>query len=497
MRLTLPMPIAAVAITASLILSPGPSALSEDSVGALPRYRFAPGQELVYQLTFEDEVRRPADGEEIRPVQKQKNEHEWRVYVVRRNEDGSFRLVIRKSEKDTRYMADDYSPSWEERARRMLSGKPVREAGEAYTAFSNVFFGYCDMHPDGRYESNRSLGDNSSFEIQPEELFCQLPPDKASFESGWKYRTPASGAKFELRSTSLKDGEWQLCGRRVESQDAVYLVIRDLCYRFDDDSGVIDRITDDWQVKVGRYRRRATVELTSVVTHNAAWMEEIAAEACTHIEAVGQWNELLERANVARTLQDCMTALGQGRRALAESRDKAATPEVLEAYDAALALHDRDVDYAIEIALNRQLLYSKPPIDWETTAFDGKPHRSADYRGKVVIMDFWYRGCGHCIKAMPKIQRLAAKYEEQAVRVLSMSIDRKAEDAQFVIDTLGIEYPVLRSHELVGSFGVRGFPTFVVLDQSGRVALRVSGNSETLEKTISDVVDDLLADPPK
>ena len=43
--------------------------------------------------------------------------------------------------------------------------------------------------------------------------------------------------------------------------------------------------------------------------------------------------------------------------------------------------------------------------DWEAKGIDGTVHRLSEYRGKVVVMDFWYRGCGWCMGAMPKIKR--------------------------------------------------------------------------------------------
>jgi thiol-disulfide isomerase/thioredoxin len=405
--------------------------------------------------------------------------------------------MIRKSEKQLEHREADYKPAWAFIGRGLLLGRPMPQAGEPFARFSNVFIGYCDLHADGRYEMNPSLGDNSSFEIQPEELFCQLPRSTAAVDREWTYGTPASGSEFSLRAASGKGGRWKICGRRVEPQDVVYQVTRKLCYRFDDKLGLVDRINDDWRVDVSEYRRRAEVRLSEVKMHDAAWMAKFAAEADAYVAAFEKYYDLLEEAHVARSVADCMASLTNARELLTDGRAGAAHKEITEAYDAAIALHDRDFLSAMQSAGSREALYAQPPIDWETTDFGDMPHRSADYRGQVVVMDFWYRGCGHCINAMPKIKRLAAKYEGRPVTVLGMCNDKREEDAQSVIDLLDIQYAVLRCGDLVKHYGVQSWPTFVVLDQTGRVSLRAFGNSDNLEETLSDVVDDLLANPPE
>ena len=54
---------------------------------------------------------------------------------------------------------------------------------------------------------------------------------------------------------------------------------------------------------------------------------------------------------------------------------------------------------------------SKPAAKWKTKDLAGKTHAFADYRGKVVILDFWYRRCAYCIKAMPQVARIAREFK--------------------------------------------------------------------------------------
>ncbi len=43
--------------------------------------------------------------------------------------------------------------------------------------------------------------------------------------------------------------------------------------------------------------------------------------------------------------------------------------------------------------------------EWELKDLEGRPHALKDYRGKIVVLDFWYRNCIWCVRAMPQVLR--------------------------------------------------------------------------------------------
>ena len=88
------------------------------------------------------------------------------------------------------------------------------------------------------------------------------------------------------------------------------------------------------------------------------------------------------------------------------------------------------------------------------------------------MLDFWYRGCGWCIRAMPQMKEVVAHYQAQPVEVFGMNTDDDEADARFVVDKLALNYPTLKADGLPEKYGVRGFPTLVIIDQSGCGARR-------------------------
>jgi peroxiredoxin len=123
--------------------------------------------------------------------------------------------------------------------------------------------------------------------------------------------------------------------------------------------------------------------------------------------------------------------------------------------------------------------------DFTTQDLEGGPVRLADFRGKVVVLDFWATWCGPCKAAMPHVQQIAAEYREQGVVVLaSCTSDGRAAFESWVREHKA-EYPNLvfahdaaeRTPERASRalYGVTGIPHQLVIDREGRIVAQVSG----------------------
>ena len=184
--------------------------------------------------------------------------------------------------------------------------------------------------------------------------------------------------------------------------------------------------------------------------------------------------------------------MNKARTVLADARAKVTVTEAVAAIEDQLKNHNQFAKHQVDEAKRFAEIIGHAAPAWEVKDLEGKTHTLEQYRGKVLVLDFWYRGCGWCMRAMPQVKEVARHYRGRPVAVFGMNNDRKEEDAKFVVEKMSLEYPVLRSDELPGKYGVRGFPTLVVIDQEGKVADVHIGYSDHLFEDVTATVDKLL-----
>jgi peroxiredoxin len=104
------------------------------------------------------------------------------------------------------------------------------------------------------------------------------------------------------------------------------------------------------------------------------------------------------------------------------------------------------------------------------TGLDGATHRLADYRGKVVVLNFWATWCIPCRAEMPDLEHEARAHRSDAV-ILGMDPRESASTAKDFADGLGISYPILLDldSKVYDAYRVVALPTTFVIDARGRL----------------------------
>ncbi|WP_197525645.1 TlpA family protein disulfide reductase [Pseudobythopirellula maris] len=459
------------------LFDPAAAAIAPPPDTPLPRYRFEVGDELVY-------VKSPIISL-LEGVEPSLNTSENRVYVASQNADGSSRLLIRQ-------IIRFRSPADEE-------GEPPR------VRFENDFLGYCDMRSDGSFALNHTLGGNTAYRTRPDVIFPPLPKTRERFANGWAVELAIEGHRYSGRVTGIDGDRVAMTGPVEYPLDANYETERTHQVVFDAERGLAVEIASD---AVGRQNRYAShtqwrYELVCVERRSPEWLKEFSQEADRYFEADRLfWDAITQvnRIDSREEFEGLSRSVTEPLEALLRDAD---TPEMRELTTARLALWKREKEFLIDDVEERQAILALPPANWETTDFQGAAHSRSDYAGRVVLLDFWNRGCSHCILAMPKIEELHRRYADRGVVVLGVNQDVHDEDARFVIDSQKIPYPTLRNNRTDGEgqtisaeFKIHSFPMFLLLDQSGRVAALVSGNHDNLVEVLAEKIERLLENPP-
>lgn len=137
------------------------------------------------------------------------------------------------------------------------------------------------------------------------------------------------------------------------------------------------------------------------------------------------------------------------------------------------------------------------PVDFSGTLSDGTEITSAEYRGSVTVVNFWYAECPPCRLEAKDLQAASEEHAPDGVRFLGVNTRDQAPNVDSFDSTYGITYPSVLDVEdtrmqlaFAGTIAPNAVPATIVLDRQGRVASRVLGQIDpgVLRTLVSDTV---------
>ncbi len=115
----------------------------------------------------------------------------------------------------------------------------------------------------------------------------------------------------------------------------------------------------------------------------------------------------------------------------------------------------------------------KAAPEFELKDADGKTVRLSDYKGKVVLLDFWASWCGPCKIEIPWFIDFERKYKDKGFAVIGVSMDEEGWQAvKPFVSELAINYRILQGNDSIAQLygGVDALPTTFLIDRDGKIA---------------------------
>jgi peroxiredoxin len=116
------------------------------------------------------------------------------------------------------------------------------------------------------------------------------------------------------------------------------------------------------------------------------------------------------------------------------------------------------------------------PFEVKGTTLDGKPFDMNDYKGKYVVVDFTFYGCGPCRAEVPHLLENYNKYKSKGLEVISVGLDteenlRKMIDEDKITWTMVVDKPLegTKLGQICKQYGVASFPTICLVGPDGKI----------------------------
>ena len=130
------------------------------------------------------------------------------------------------------------------------------------------------------------------------------------------------------------------------------------------------------------------------------------------------------------------------------------------------------------ISFRRARLLCGDPLKIAGKALDGKPFDVNQYKGKVVVIDYWATWCGPCRAELKNLAAIYEKYHDRGFEIVGVSIDDNHDDLTNFLKENKLPWKIINSsvpkgkefeHPLADQYGIMGIPTLYVLNREGKV----------------------------
>lgn len=127
----------------------------------------------------------------------------------------------------------------------------------------------------------------------------------------------------------------------------------------------------------------------------------------------------------------------------------------------------------------------KPAPDFTLKSYSGKNLKLSEFRGQVVLVNFWASWCGPCRQEMPLLEKLHNKYAGLGFSVMGVNVEENNTEAKGIVKKEKLTFPVLFDTENKVSqlYQVSAMPSTVIIDRDGKIRYIHQGYKPGDEKT--------------
>ena len=138
----------------------------------------------------------------------------------------------------------------------------------------------------------------------------------------------------------------------------------------------------------------------------------------------------------------------------------------------------------------------QPAPNFKVISTSGQTISQENYRGHVLILDFFATWCQPCRQSIPHLVEMNRKYGKQGLQILGLSVDEEGERAvKTFTDEFRVNYPLaLAGDSTTVDFGIRSVPIMYLVDKKGKIVEVYRGYSDEMARSLEQSIKRLLAE---
>jgi thiol-disulfide isomerase/thioredoxin len=400
--------------------------------GLVWTYDLMPGTKLVYSIKDRTTMSNTENG----------RAGTMTVWTVRPNDAGDLHLVIGC----------------------VMSPYRLRPENERDDYPQELSYACCDLSPNGTYRAHWAL-EHTYFQ----DLFIPMPGNSEQTITGWESGELQFAEKEHYRAQpgSVSDSTVTLSVVRESPLDRIYGISNtaQVVFRIKD-AGLVPISKELIKDRTGGIHTEIAITLDSLVQFDPATMKDFFSETDTYFAADSAYDNFVSNAednpeHAAEWLADAESLLVKARSDIIQPELKSIVAQWTDGFAS-------DSQYINNLIRKRsEIIGTSAPV-WQAVDFKGKKYSLKKFKGKVVVLDFWYKNCPWCIRSMPALKRVAERFKDKPFAVIGMNVDKNESDAVLVMDTLQLNYLNVRAGAASKLYGVTGYPTLFIIDKKGR-----------------------------
>jgi peroxiredoxin len=144
------------------------------------------------------------------------------------------------------------------------------------------------------------------------------------------------------------------------------------------------------------------------------------------------------------------------------------------------------------LATERKIAIGGEPIHFSVKGLNGETLSPAEYKGKVLLIDFWATWCGPCIAEMPNVKSVYNKYHPRGFEIVGISLDQSRDKLDAYIKQQGIQWPQYFdgkwwNNDVATMYGIKSIPATLLVDKQGKIRYK-SLRGRQLEAAVEKLV---------